>query len=373
MKKVHTMTCSTNRTRTFLFLGVLLVLAGLVLFAGCSMLSSTGSPGKATQAVTPGSQGPLTITDSTGTEISLQKPAGRIVVVNSNAAELLLAIGAGDRIVGVSEAVRTNPALSGRLEKIPSIGDWQSPSIEEILALHPDLVIAYASSRPKNIDQITKTGVTIAAIDCYRLDTLALDARNLGILTGTREKADEYVKFLNRTTDCVRDRIALIPQKTRPRVYFESYSDYSAQGPGTGSHTLLTFAGGENIVTSTPSASVKVSPEWIVSQNPDAFIKVLSAQKFHETGSAEWDKILARPGMENITAVRNQKYYILINDVAYGPRSFAGLVTLAKIFYPDRFTDLDPTALIHEYEQEFFPKSDPGQLTIPPLANPGNV
>lgn len=367
MKRKETHQRFHDPLQFFTTAGILLVLAWAVLSAGCSTPAETGLHGGTGTNPSPEKTGPRSVTDSAGTIITLDKPAERIVVVNGNAAELLFALGAGDRIVGVSEAVRTNPTLSGRLAAIPSIGDWQSPSIEEILALHPDLVIAYASSRPKNLDQIVKTGITIAAIDCYRLDTLAGDARALGTLTGTEEKAAKYISFLNRTTDLVRERISTIPPQERPRVYFESYSDYAGQGPGTGSDTLLTCAGGRNILSSLPSGSVKVSGEWIVAENPDIFLKVLSPDKFRETGADVREKILARPGMENITAVRNGKFYILINDITYGPRSFAGLVILARIFYPDRFADLDPAVLVREYEKDFFPGSDPGQSTIPPL------
>lgn len=291
---------------------------------------------------------PVTITQTDGTLVTLPCRPQRIIVANGNAAEMMIAIGAEGKIVGVTQ---TTANISYIMEKIPraeNVGDWQIPNVEKMLALHPDVVIAYASSKPKNIDQLAAANITLIYLDCFRLSTLANDARALGKLTGRSNEAEVYARMVEDTIAEVSGRVKNIPERELPSVYSESYTDFTASGPGSGSDEMLQLAGGKNIATDIATSSAKISTEWIVARQPEYIIKVISSSNqkpFPEIAAG----MRNRTGWETITAVKNDRVYLFANDIQYGPRSYVGLVYMAQLLHPDEFRDMHPRQMLNEY------------------------
>jgi len=272
----------------------------------------------------------------------------RIIVTNSNAAEMMIALGAANRIVGVTQSTTNVSYIMDEIPQAENIGDWQIPNVEKILALHPDVVIAYASSKPKNLDQLTAANITLVYLDCFRLPTLAHDARALGTLTGHENEAEVYARLVEDTVADVTAKVKTIPEGSYPAVYSESYTDYTAAGPGSGSDELLTLAGGRNIAADVTASSAKISTEWVVAEKPAYIFKVISSgnsKPFTEVHAA----LVNRTGWDTIPAVKNDRVYLFANDIQYGPRAYIGLVYTAQILHPDEFRDLHPRAMLDEY------------------------
>lgn len=306
----------------------------------------------AASAAASGTCRPLSVTQTDGTVVSLSCEPQRIIAANANAAELLIAMGAADRIVGVTESTRSFSYIMDRIPQAVSIGDWQTPNIERMLALRPDIVVAYSSSRPKNMDQITAANITIITLDCYKLSTLSSDARALGKLTGKTNEAEVYARMVEDTIAEVAARMKKIPKDSYPSVYFEMYTDYTVAAAGSGAHDLLVSAGGRNIAEEVSSSSVKVNPEWVVSRQPEYIFKVVSS-----TNPMSLEEIVktlkARPGWDTVSAVRNDRVYAFKNDIVYGPRAYVGLVQTAQILHPAEFRDLHPRQMLAEYDARY--------------------
>lgn len=295
---------------------------------------------------------PLSITQTDGTIVSLPCEPKRLIAANANAAELLIAMGAGDRIVGVTESTRSVSYVMDKIPQAVSIGDWQTPNIEQMLALHPDVVIAYSSSKPKNIDQISAANITIITLDCYKLSTLSSDARALGKLTGKMNEAEVYARMIENTIAEVSARMKKIPADENPTVYFEMYTDYTVAAAGSGAHELVAGAGGKNIAEEVSSSSVKVSPEWVVSRQPEFIFKVVSSTnpvKLKDMVTT----LKSRPGWGSTDAVRNDRVYAFKNDIVYGPRAYIGLVYTAQILHPEEFRDLHPRQMLADYDSRY--------------------
>lgn len=361
-----------EKTAAVLILTVCMI--ALILLSGCT--SAASGTGKTTSFATPASSGTLTVSPTavpassavtvskmatpsaagtSGKTASIANPAQRIIVTNGDAAELLIAIGAKDRIVGVSDSVKTDPVLSPLFEDVESVGNWQTPNAEKILALNASTVVSYASYMPKNLDQLTAANISLLYLDCYKIDTLESDARTLGNLTGNQAGAEAYVAFLKGYEDLVQSKTASVSDARKPRVYFESYSDYSAQSGGTGSDNLIVLAGGENIASDIPVSSPKVNAEWIVSQNPDVILKAATPSKNATEITSTWVQVTNRTGMNTVTAVKTGQVYIMNSDLAYGPRAFTGLLYTAKILYPDTFRNIHPEDALDSYAGKFVP------------------
>jgi iron complex transport system substrate-binding protein len=352
-----------SRKTAIIGIFLVLVLIGAA-FAGCTgtqdvrnsqkttepvVTAATAPPAVSTPAVSTGSSClPVTITQTDGKDITLPCMPKRIIAANSDAAEMLIALGAADTVVGVTDSTKNVTYIMDKIPQAQSIGDWQTPNIERMLALRPDAVISYASSKPKNLGQILAANITIVYLDCYRLPKLALDARALGTLTGHETEAKEYVRRVESTTATVMRGVSPVPQNRRPAVYFEGYSEYTAAGTGSGSDELLVMAGGRNLAANLSGSSPKVSAEWVVSQKPAYVMKVVSSKETRPF--AELAKTMAgRTGWNTIPAVADNHVYLFNSGIQYGPKSYIGLAYTAKILYPDLFADLHPGSMLDDY------------------------
>jgi iron complex transport system substrate-binding protein len=342
---------------TFLKLraGFILFLVLCSIIAGCSAPSDiqTGN-----SAVSDATNDPVLITETTGEVTILPHTVSRIITQNGDVAELLIAFGAKDTIVGVSDTIMNRPDLGKLLGDTPTIGDWQTPNIERITVLRPDVMVTYGSMI-KNSDQIRAANITMIRLDCYRIPNLASDARAIGNLTGKKDRAEEYAQFIEGSLSLLESRLHDIGEEKRLRVYTEGYSDYAAHGAESGGTQLLTLLHAENIGKDLPGLSQTVSPEWIIEEDPDIILK-MGSQDDMKSESLEdiRSRIMQRNGFDRIKAVKEGRVYVINGDLISSPRAVAGVLYVARALYPDRFADIEPDDVLKDYADRFFPDAD---------------
>jgi iron complex transport system substrate-binding protein len=319
-------------------------------------LSGCTSPTAVPSATpTPGPK-PVTITDSTGNTITLPAAANRIIVTNSDAAEVMIALGAKDKIVGITNTVSNTPLMANILGNVSSVGVWDNPSIEEIIKLKPDVVIAYASWKPKNLEQFKTANITLVALDCYKMDNLTSDIRTMGAIIGEEENASAYAGFIEDNMNLVRNRTANLTEGEKPTVYWEqNRTKISSAGNGSGGDTLIKMAGGNNIAGNETQQYPEVSAEWIVESDPQVIIRNVGYVKSQDYMKEVISTVENRTGMSKVRAVKDDRVYIMSTTVAFGPKGFMGLLYMAKILYPERFADVDPAKAIDTYAEKFVP------------------
>jgi iron complex transport system substrate-binding protein len=308
----------------------------------------------------------ISFTDTSGSQVTLPAHAERVVCLNSDAAEAMVVLGAGDTVVGFTDSILSDKTLLAHLPSAVSVGDWQAPSIEKVIQLKPDAIIAYSSSKPKNADQFSSAGVKLIYLDCYKFDTLDHDIRALGTMIGAEKKADSYSSFLKKWTEKVTSRVANGTGEKMPSAYVEGYSDYSAQGIGSGADFLMHIAKGKNLAADLLEQWPKVTPEWIVKEDPAVIIKTASMKPGTNLGEVR-DAILSRTGFETLSAVKSGKVYVISGDLIYGPRSPVGLVYLAKALHPVECADLNLKEVLGEYATEFVGGTETGDYYSPAL------
>ena len=293
-------------------------------------------------------------TDTAGSLITLPDVAQRVVCLNSDAAEVMVALGVGDRVVGVTDSTMRDTTLMAHLPQAVSVGTWDTPSLEKVLELEPDAVIMYSSSPPKNAALFETAGIRLVALDCYRITTMENDVASLGMMVGAEEKATEYIDFFNRWEDTIIETIALISDDEIPTVYIEGYTDYAAQGANSGIDLMLSSAKAVNIASELGEQWPKVTPEWVLMQDPTIILKVCSPTNDTSTEDV-WNDVMTREGFEVLQAVQNEDVYVINGDLAYGPRSIAGLVYIAQALHPAFFDDIHPIDVLLEYSERFVP------------------
>jgi iron complex transport system substrate-binding protein len=300
----------------------------------------------------------ITFTDAIKRKVEVSVPAKRLVVLNSDAAEVICALGAGDMIVGIGQHVAENgmAELFG-LEKCATVGSPSAPSMERIIELQPDLVISYEMWLTEDAFEakLTPMGIQVARIPCYKMDTLADDIRLLGKITGKEKEAEAYIANFQKHLDEIVKRLK--DRKDKVRVYAEGYGDYNAVSKGSGGEGMIRRAYVDNITSEQPVAYPTVSPEWVVDMNPDVIIKASSSSRI-KTGYGTSDMkaiseyregIMKRPAWDHINAVKNNRVFVLSNEIWVGPRSPIGILYIAKWCYPEIFRDLDPEKIHREW------------------------
>src|SRR6516225_10543540 len=129
---------------------------------------------------------PVAVTDAAGTRIALAAPAHRIVSLAPHATELLFAAGAGSRVVGVLSPADWPPEAA----RLPRVGDARSLDLERIVALKPDLAVAWPYLAPAQIERLRALGVPIYISDPHTPEAIAEDIERLGALAGTADAAE---------------------------------------------------------------------------------------------------------------------------------------------------------------------------------------
>lgn len=222
-------------------------------------------------------------------------PPSRIVCLTEETVETLYLLGEQDRIVGVSGyAVR--PAQVRR-EK-PRISAFISADVPKILALKPDLVLAFSDLQADIVVNLIKAGVAIHCFNQRNVVGILAMIRTLGALVGGAEKAEALASKYETRLTAIRSATSGLP---RPLVYFEEWDEPMISGIGWVSE-LIEIAGGDDIfphVARCPAAKDRiVTSDAVIAAQPDLILASWCGKKVRQ------DRITARPGWADIPAVR---------------------------------------------------------------------
>lgn len=252
--------------------------------------------------------GPLVLTDDAGREVRLAGPARRVVSLAPSITELLFALGAGDQVVGRTVYDKYPPAAL----QVPAVGDGLNPSVEAIVARHPDLVLLYRSAHTDAAaQQLERLGVPTLVVRHDGLADIARTARLLGRATGQ----DSGGQAVGRSVDSllaqplppVRSRIAYVVWDSPPIVI----------GAGSFLDELARRAGADNVFHDIATPSATVSIETIVARDPD-WIAVVRDSIGDEPPA--WSR---RPEWRVVRAVRQGRFLMLPADLFGQPSARA--------------------------------------------------
>lgn len=274
---------------------------------------------------------PGTFTDDMGRAVTINEVPQRIVSHVPSITETLFALGLDEKIVGVSD--HCDYPEEAKLK--PSVGNYFNPSIENIIALDPDLVLTDGHSEGI-IEQFDSLGITCIVIDPKDINGIFKNIELLGKITGTEGKAEKLINDMNKRMSEI---ASLVEDAPRVRVfYIIDATDLTlpwTAGPGSFADALITMAGGENAAAKVQDAWVQFSLEEVVSSDPE--IIILPAK--HGTAFTSPELLKAHPVWRGITAVKQDRICIIDGDLVDrpGPRIVQGLEEMARIIHPELF------------------------------------
>lgn len=209
----------------------------------------------------------VTVTDDRGQVLRLAHPARRIVSLAPNVAETLFAIGAGSRLVGAVDYT-DYPAAA---KKIPRVGSYSHLDLEAIVALKPDLVIAWETGNPPaQVDRLRALGLPVYVTEPGHIDDVARDMERYGVLAGLADSGRQAATtFRNRLAD-LRHRYGGRPPV---RTFYQIWKDplMTVGGPQIITDALK-ICGGENIFGALRQMAPTVTVESVLAANPEVIV-----------------------------------------------------------------------------------------------------
>lgn len=211
--------------------------------------------------------GEIQTSDDTGSVVSINAPAQRIISLAPHATELLFAAGAGDRVVGVVSYSNFPPAAA----QLPVVGGYESLNLEAILALKPDLLVAWESGNLQmHVERLADLGIPVFYSEPRQLEDIATNLERLGQLAGTADTANAAAQqYRQRLGDLARRYARQTPLRTFYQIWHQPLMTIN------GEHLIsqvITLCGGRNIFTDLSILAPSVDREAVLRANPQVII-----------------------------------------------------------------------------------------------------
>lgn len=303
---------------------------GLVLTLGESVLASSSASISASRTAA-SSAFPVTVTDVLGRQVTIKAPPQRIVSLAPSNTERLFAIGAGEKVVGVTIYDNYPP----QVQTLEQIGGYvaKSISVEKILSLKPDLVLSRGVIQQAVIASLERVGLPVVAIEPSDFEAVYAAIVLVGRLTGHEQQAAQVVAHMQHRVARIREKVAVIPPEQRVRVFYKVYDKpLITAGPSTFIGHMITMAGGVNIFADLTKSYPQVSAEEVLRRNPAVILSPTShGIPLSSTSTRQ------HPGWRHLDAVKHDRFYSLDDDLISrpGPRLVEGLEIIVKALYPD--------------------------------------
>lgn len=271
--------------------------------------------------------GPWPAAAGTAAQTPDRAPPQRLVTLAPSLTEMVFAVGAGDRLVGVDRHSDYPPQVRG----LPRVGSYIHPDVERVVALRPDLVLAVQDGTPPHLlDRLRYVGVPVFVVAPRTLEEVIATVTEVGTLLGAGGSSRELAEELRKRLARVRSLAAQV--KTRPRVFFQlGGAPMVAAGSQTFIDELITTAGGINVAAGGPPYP-RFSREQILALRPEVIIiTTMEREGLFEQIKAEWER------WPQLPAVRAGRIHLINSDLVDrpGPRLLDGLELVFRLLHPE--------------------------------------
>ncbi|MFC7214948.1 PGF-CTERM-anchored ABC transporter substrate-binding protein [Saliphagus sp. GCM10025334] len=308
-------------------IAVLVVLGGFAPMAVAG--SSTGSV--PTAQSTSDCEYPLTVTDATGTEITLEEPPERIVALQPSDTKIVYGIGAEDRLVGMPINEYTASYDPGDRTDI-GIPDELHIDVETVIDLEPDIVLAADVTLEEDVEQLRDAGVTVYH---FKTATSLDDVRDItnrtGELTGECGGAEERIDWMDERLEIIE---TAVEGEDRPLAYWSLGFGYTA-GANTFQDEVLTTAGVDNLAAEVGLEGwPEISDEVVVEEDPDWIIYGVN-----EEGE---DPALSEAAMQTTAYENDQLVAVDANTINQpAPDVVYAIETIVEAVHPEAYAEIE--------------------------------
>lgn len=341
---------------------------------------------------------PITVTDAVGRSVTLQAPAKRIILTQARHLQVLALLHPDpvSILAGWSDEFRTSfsneyqsylehfPAIA----KIPVVGRHTADtfSVEQALALQPDLVLLTASfagigkgQDPNDsliIRQFQSAGIPVLIIDFFvqPMENTVPSLRALGKALGQQKRSEAFIELYETHMAAIAERLADVPADQKPAVFVHAHAGSTdcCNSPGTGTfNEMVEYAGGHNIgIDVLKTVTGRLSFEYINTRNPAIYVatgtgsgKRTRSGLVIGTGASEDEarqslkRIIESNRLGALPAIRNGNAHGIWHAFNDSPLHVIFIEALAGWIHPERFADISARKTLDEINQRF--------LTVP--------
>ncbi|SNX53228.1 ABC transporter substrate-binding protein [Thermoanaerobacterium sp. RBIITD] len=268
---------------------------------------------------------PLKVTDFMGREVTIDKAPKRIVSLSPSTTELIYALGAGKKVVGVTDY----DDYPEEVKSVAKVGGFKGPNMEAIAAQKPDIIFASTLSGKDQMDALQKTGIPVLVLEAKDINQIYDSIKIIGQITGNEKKGDEVIQTMKDKIKEISDKVKDLP-KVNTFFVVDTNGNFTA-GKGTFIDELINLAGGKNVADDV-NGWAQYSMEQLLQKNPDTIIT-----SPHASNS---NNIKDMQGYKDTKAAKDGKIFIISNDDIINRASnriVLGLEEIAKDLHPEAF------------------------------------
>jgi len=206
------------------------------------------------------------VSDDAGQVVTLPRPAQRIVSLAPHLTEILFAVGAGSRVVGVVQYSDYPPAA----KKLPRIGGYEQVDLEAVIGLHPDLIVAWQSGNNSGqIAQLKQLGFPVYISEPRRITDVALSMERIGLLAGGEQAVSAGRDFRSRHARLQAQYARRAPVRTFYEVWNRPLMTVNS------AHLIgdvMKLCGAQNVFADLPLLTPTIGEEAVLLADPEVII-----------------------------------------------------------------------------------------------------
>lgn len=306
-------------------LPLIITIAIMISLAGCANPAAPQDTAPAQSSETINTE-KVEVTDFKGRSIVLDKAPERIVSLTPSSTEILFALGAGDKLVGVTNYCD----YPEEAKKIEQVGTFEGPNMELIKKAQPDVVLA-GYIQEDAVKALEGMGVPVIVSEAESFEAIFQSIELIGKITSTGAKAEEITRGMkNRIAEIE----AKIKDKEKPTVFYVVWVDpLTTAGSKTFINDVIKAAGGINVAEKVEGWA-KYSVEELLKDNPEMLVAAL-----HSTDKGMNKEDLSKNQIfSKLEAVKQGKVHVISDDNIIsrpGPRIVQAVEEMYEVFYKD--------------------------------------
>lgn len=271
----------------------------------------------------------IEITDIKGKKVLLDKIPERIVSLSPTNTEIVFALGAGEKLVGVTSYC-DYPEEAKLIDKI---GDFENPNIELIKKMNPDLVLAGGFLQEDLMAALEGLNIPVASTEAAGVETIFDSIAMIGKLVGEETNAEELINSIKKDIEDIENNVM---NQEKPKVFYLVWKDpLFTAGQGTYINEIIQIAGGQNIAA-VVEGWAQYSFEELLKQNPDLLIAA-----YHSTDEGmRKEDIMNDELFSKLPCVKDGKIHVMSDDNIVsrpGPRVVEAIREMAEAMHSDAF------------------------------------
>jgi len=283
---------------------------------------------------------PINVTDDFGYNVTINS-SNKIVSLAPSNTEILFAVGAGIRVVGVTDYCDYPPEV----RNISKIGGFANVNIEAVVNLTPDLVLAAYGNGEQTINQLRNLNLTVVALNPKNTEDIIKNILLVGNITENDANASMIAENMRQEIKNITDVTNNLLENQKAKVLYIVWdAPLYAAGNDTYADDLIKKAGGINIAKS--SGWPVMSLESVIAENPQI---IITSSMGAGASEAMRDRIMNNTVLAQTDAVRDGRVYAVSDPNIIeraGPRITQGLKELYEYIAPKILSESNPSILL---------------------------